>query len=49
MRKLADRAGGRLRVVDQESAYFRLKPSETPPAELYACLKDLLRSPLDPL
>jgi transcription-repair coupling factor (superfamily II helicase) len=45
MKRLAARSGGRLRVVDESSAYFRLEPSEVEPAALYACLKHLLRSP----
>jgi transcription-repair coupling factor (superfamily II helicase) len=44
--RLAERSKGRLRIVDSASAYFRLKPSETAPTALYACLKDLLRLPL---
>jgi transcription-repair coupling factor (superfamily II helicase) len=42
---LAERSGGRLRIVDERSAYFRLQPAETAPAALYACLKQLLRGP----
>jgi hypothetical protein len=45
IRRLAQRSGGRLRVVDSASAYFRLQPAELDPAGLYACLKDLLRLP----
>jgi transcription-repair coupling factor (superfamily II helicase) len=40
---LADRSKGRLRVVDESSAYFRLRPGEMEPLELYAGLKHLLR------
>jgi transcription-repair coupling factor (superfamily II helicase) len=40
---LAERSGGRLRIVDGTSAYFRLSPAETEPEPLYVCLKDLLR------
>jgi transcription-repair coupling factor (superfamily II helicase) len=43
--RLAQRSDGRLRVVDDKSAYFRLTPEETQPEALYACLKHLLRSP----
>ena len=46
MDRLAKRSNGRLRIVDSASAYFRLKPSESKPEALYACLKDLLRLPL---
>jgi transcription-repair coupling factor (superfamily II helicase) len=47
--RLAQRSGGRLRVVDENSAYLRLAPAETEQAVLYAILKDLLRSPERPL
>jgi transcription-repair coupling factor (superfamily II helicase) len=40
---LAERSNGRLRVVDADSAYFRLRGKETEPLELYRTLKDLLR------
>ncbi|HLJ93569.1 MAG TPA: transcription-repair coupling factor [Gemmataceae bacterium] len=43
IRRLADRANGRLRIVDEATAYFRLAPAETEPEPLYACLKNLLR------
>jgi transcription-repair coupling factor (superfamily II helicase) len=43
VKALAERSGGRLRVVDAESAYFRLLPAEAPPEALYRTLKDLLR------
>lgn len=43
--RLAEQSKGRLRIVDHASAYFRLAPRETGPAELYACLKQLLRWP----
>jgi transcription-repair coupling factor (superfamily II helicase) len=45
IKQLAGRSGGRLRVVDEHTAYFRLQPAEVPPGALYACLKHLLRSP----
>ncbi len=45
VKRLADRSGGRLRVVDGSSAHFRLKKGEEPPQGLYAALKDLLRLP----
>src|SRR5262245_42482088 len=45
VRRLARRSGGRLRVVDDASAYLRLEPSETEPLALCARLKDLLRFP----
>jgi transcription-repair coupling factor (superfamily II helicase) len=41
--RLAARSEGRVRIVDGNSAYFRLRPSETEPPALYACLKHLLR------
>jgi transcription-repair coupling factor (superfamily II helicase) len=41
---LADRTDGRLRIVDQESTYFRPTGAELEPLALYKTLKDLLRS-----
>jgi hypothetical protein len=43
--RLAERSDGRLRIVDDHSAYFRLKAAEVEARALYACLKDLLRLP----
>jgi transcription-repair coupling factor (superfamily II helicase) len=43
IKRLAERSGGRLRVVDSKSAYLRLAPGETEPEALYPCLVDLLR------
>jgi transcription-repair coupling factor (superfamily II helicase) len=43
IKALAERSAGRLRVVDAESAYFRLKPREESQAALYETLKQLLR------
>ena len=43
IRQLADRSDGRLRVVDEDSAYFRLVPKELEPLAMYDCLKELLR------
>jgi transcription-repair coupling factor (superfamily II helicase) len=43
VRALAERSGGRLRVVDDKSAYFRLLPQEMPRPALDATLKELLR------
>jgi transcription-repair coupling factor (superfamily II helicase) len=45
MQRLAQRSNGRLRVVDDHSAYLRLKPAEVDQAALYPILKDLLRFP----
>jgi hypothetical protein len=42
MEKLSNQSGGRLRVVDGETAYLRLAPSETEAAALYDLLKNLL-------
>jgi transcription-repair coupling factor (superfamily II helicase) len=39
---LAARSNGRLRVVDESSAYFRLRPGEMAPESLYQTLKELL-------
>ncbi|HEV3078254.1 MAG TPA: transcription-repair coupling factor, partial [Gemmataceae bacterium] len=49
IKRLAAQSRGRLRVVDQNSAYFRLAPQETEPGVLYARLKDLLRLPVPSL
>ncbi len=49
IRRLADRSAGRLRVVDDRSAYLRLAAPEAEPAALYARLKDLLRFPTQPV
>jgi transcription-repair coupling factor (superfamily II helicase) len=43
IKELAARSSGRLRVVDRESAYFRLKPEETGQEETYRVLRELLR------
>ncbi len=43
IKELADRSKGRLRVVDADSAYFRLRPSEESPDALYKALRELLR------
>jgi transcription-repair coupling factor (superfamily II helicase) len=45
MQRLAKRAGERLRVVDVQTAYFRLAPDEREPGVLYTILKDALRLP----
>ena len=42
MAKLAGECNGRLRVVDEASAYFRLKDGEVEQEGLYACLKKVL-------
>jgi transcription-repair coupling factor (superfamily II helicase) len=41
--ELAARSDGRLRVVDESSAYFRPTPEELEPQALYTTLRDLLR------
>ncbi|TMQ33301.1 MAG: transcription-repair coupling factor, partial [Planctomycetota bacterium] len=46
IKRLAGQSDGRLRVVDQETAYYRLAPAETDPEALYTLLKDLLRLPV---
>jgi transcription-repair coupling factor (superfamily II helicase) len=43
--RAAKRSDGRLIVVDDRSAYFRLRPGEREPDALYAALKGLLRFP----
>jgi transcription-repair coupling factor (superfamily II helicase) len=47
--RLAKRAENRLRVVDAQSAYFRLVPEEYEPLTLFATIKHLLRLPERPL
>jgi transcription-repair coupling factor (superfamily II helicase) len=44
-RKLAERSGGRLKVVDEKNLYCRMKPGEDEPAALYQLLRHLLRLP----
>jgi transcription-repair coupling factor (superfamily II helicase) len=44
IQRLAEQSKGRLRVVDDSSAYYRLAPAETEPEQLYRRLKDLLQS-----
>jgi transcription-repair coupling factor (superfamily II helicase) len=45
IQRVALRSGGRLRVVDDRTAYFRLQPDESEPDALYEAVKDLLRIP----
>jgi transcription-repair coupling factor (superfamily II helicase) len=40
--KLAERADERFRVVDEKSAYFRVRPADEEPLKLFAALKALL-------
>jgi transcription-repair coupling factor (superfamily II helicase) len=47
--KLATRSEGRIRVVDDATAYCRLEGTEDEPAELFALLQHLLRFPERPL
>jgi transcription-repair coupling factor (superfamily II helicase) len=47
--RLANRAGDRLRIVDAQSAYFRLHSDEYDPLTLYAAIKHLLRLPDRPV
>jgi hypothetical protein len=42
IKQLAAQSGGRLRVVDEESAYFRLQPDEHEPLRLLETLRELL-------
>ncbi len=49
VQRLAKRADGRLRVVDEASAYFRLEPEEYEPLTLYQAVKHLLRLPERPV
>jgi transcription-repair coupling factor (superfamily II helicase) len=43
MRQLAARSGGRLRIIDGSTGYYRLEARERKPLALFACLKELLR------
>jgi transcription-repair coupling factor (superfamily II helicase) len=43
IQRLADRCDGRLRIVDADSAYFRLKADEEAPQALYETLERLLQ------
>ncbi len=43
IKELAERGRGRLIVVDEKSAYFRLRPAEMEPLALHKTLKGLLR------
>jgi transcription-repair coupling factor (superfamily II helicase) len=49
MARLAKRSQERLRVVDAQTAYFRLKPDEREPLPLYAAIQHLLRLPSRPV
>jgi hypothetical protein len=42
IRKLAERSDERFRVVDEKSAYYRLRPSDEEPLALYQTLQGLL-------
>ena len=43
VKELAERSKGRLVVVDEKSAYFRLRPTETEALAMYRTIKGLLR------
>jgi hypothetical protein len=45
IQRVAVRSGGRLRIVDDRSAYLRLAQAQAEPEALYRQLKDLLRLP----
>ena len=47
--RLAKREGDRLRIVDTQTAYARLRPEEYEPLALYERIKHLLRLPERPL
>jgi transcription-repair coupling factor (superfamily II helicase) len=49
IRRLAESTAGRLRVVDEHAAFYRLPPSETSPEALYGVLKHVLRLPEQPV
>jgi transcription-repair coupling factor (superfamily II helicase) len=46
IQRLAAASGGRLRIVDDRTAYLRLEPAETESLALYTLLNDLLHSPV---
>lgn len=45
MQRLVERTGPRLRIVDEEKAYFRLEPPQSDPLPLNTLLKEVLRYP----
>ena len=45
MNKLVKRTGPRLRIVDDQSAFFRLEAAEVEPLALFECIRHLLRLP----
>ena len=47
-RRLAARSGGRVKVVDEKSAYLRLRPEEDDPAAVYALLVGVLGGATEP-
>ena len=47
--RLAKQADDRLKIVDAQSAYFRLRPEEHEPLTLFATIKHLLRLPERPV
>lgn len=49
LERLVKRLGPRLRIVDAQSAYFRLEPKEVEAPELFETIKQLLRLPERPL
>jgi transcription-repair coupling factor (superfamily II helicase) len=49
LERLVKRSGGRVRIVDGQSAFVRLEPAAYEPLALYAYIKDLLRLPDKPL
>jgi transcription-repair coupling factor (superfamily II helicase) len=44
IKQLVDRTGGRLKVVDEQSAYLRLRKGEDETLRLYELLKQVLQS-----
>jgi transcription-repair coupling factor (superfamily II helicase) len=49
VQKLAKRSAGRLKVVDQHTAYYRLQPPEYEPLALFESIKHVLRLPERPV
>jgi transcription-repair coupling factor (superfamily II helicase) len=47
IKRVAQASNDRLRIVDENSAYFRLTKDETSPEGLYACLRRLLAAPAE--
>ena len=45
--QLANRSAGRLKVIDEKDAYFRVQEGEDEPMRMYEVLRGVLRSTRD--